>query len=271
MSRGLYVLTRFLWDKSHFKTANYLTYIFNSISRIMCAGGTLQSAVNAACYLSATPCLIISQFTCHARTSQRLQVPKNSAQAVDYKTSDTFGRHRFDFRGTFFCGFRTSVRAKKKKRGGTVPLIRPWTPPYTSFHINYLPPIHHYTEWPTGLNQYTRLNKITRIQIIKFATLISKMGLEQRSTYSDSLRGGRFGVWTPVAVKYFLFSRPAMGLNQPPCTISTGSLSRGKAAWAWRCPSSAQPASRLRMSGAILLLRRCAFMACYWDSFTTTI
>ena len=60
----------------------------------------LQSAVSAACYVSTTLCQIMPQFTCLAQKFQRLQVPINSAQAVD-EASDTFGRYRFDFRATF--------------------------------------------------------------------------------------------------------------------------------------------------------------------------
>jgi len=82
-SRRHYVLTPFALDKSHFKTANYLTNIFNNILRIISSGRKLQSAVSAACNISATLCQIMPQFTCLAQTFQRLQIPINSAQALD--------------------------------------------------------------------------------------------------------------------------------------------------------------------------------------------
>jgi len=57
----------------------------------MSSGRKLPSAVSAACYVIATLCQIMPQFTCLAQIFQRLQVPINSAQAVDW-ASDTFGR-----------------------------------------------------------------------------------------------------------------------------------------------------------------------------------
>ena len=69
---------------------------------------------------------------------------------------------------------------------------------------------------------------MSRFQETVAALVLRRQG--QHNRCSDSLRAGRIGVRGPVEARGFLFFTHVPSS----CTIGTGSLSRGKAAAAWR-------------------------------------
>jgi hypothetical protein len=75
-------------------------------------------------------------------------------------------------------------------------------------------------------------------------------GLRWRSRYSDLLRVGRSGDLIPVEARYSAPVKTSPGAHPASCKMGTGSLYRGKAAWASRwppTPSSAKVKKRVEL------------------------
>jgi hypothetical protein len=92
-------------------------------------------------------------------------------------------------------------------------------------------------------------------------------GLRWHTQHNNSPQAQWFGAWTLVEAWEFLCSTPGKtspGAHPTSHTKGTGVLSQGEA-------THPHLAVRLRMSRAIPLLSPCAYMACYWKTFTFTL
>jgi len=76
---------------------------------------------------------------------------------------------------------------------------------------------------------------------------------DYRNLYSDPLRAGRSGGYTPVGKRFSVPVQCGPGAHPAHIQWVPALFPRGKSAGAWRCPHTPLLASRLRISGTIPL------------------